>query len=893
MTFPMSAQRRLSLGQERIWLMEQLNPGTNVDHIVVSYETHGPLDEKALKGALAALTDRHVPLRSAVRGVNGVPHAVVHDGYVPELAVLPVASAQEALEHAAQDVCRPFDLAEPGLLRSTLYEVTPEHHLIVMTLHHIVGDGWSVGVLTRELGEAYAALAEGRDWAPEALPTDYSAWVEDEAATDWDPSLAYWRKELQDAPPVLGMPLDRARPPRLSYRAHQADGTLSSADRAALAAFARQHRVSPTMVLLSAWAAALYRHSGQTDLVVGMPVSGRDAPELAGMIGLFMNALPIRVRLEPGISFADVLRRVRGTVTEGLQHRKLPFAKLVAALQPERNPTYAPVFQTVFNHGSSGDGLVLPGVRVAPVHVGAVTSAVDLELIVVDSADGETTRLTAICAADVFAPETADLLLRHLRELLRHALRAPETSVDRLELAGDEEMERTSALCAPPAVEVTVADGVLELFEQQVAEHPDTVAVSAAGRDLTYAELDRAAVRMASAMADEGVGRGDVVALYLDRSVDMLVSMLAAWKAGAVYLPVDPGYPRKRAEFVLADSGASLVVTTEQGAADLPDTDLPVVVVEEALAGPYAPATARTTSGEDPAYLIYTSGSTGLPKGVLVPHRAVVNFLASMAVEPGLAGDDIVLALTSPSFDIAVLELFLPLTVGARVVIASSQDARDPEALAALIRDQGVTTVQATPITWQHLVPELTGGPRLRRALCGGEAVSRDLANGLCEVADTVWNMYGPTETTVWSLCAPVTPGVPGESVPIGRPIANTTAFVMDDELRAQPAGVVGELCIGGHGVALGYLGRTELTAERFPGGRLYRTGDLVRMLPDGAFEFLGRADGQVKVRGHRIELEEIGAVLRRHPRVKDAVVVTRRDATGGRQLVAYVVEGK
>ncbi|MFD7068323.1 amino acid adenylation domain-containing protein [Streptomyces sp. NPDC059913] len=890
----MNGETLLSLGQERIWLLEQLNPGTAVDHIVVSHEVRGALDEQALRAAFHALADRHEPLRTAFHSSGGVPHAEVHPDSTPEFTVFPVADVAEALEHAAKDIGRPFDLAAPGLMRTALYEVAEEHHILVTTFHHLVTDGRSVGVFTRELGEAYGAFTGGHDWEPKPLATDYRTWLTEERATDWDPALAYWREALDGAAPLLGMPVDRARPPRPSYRAHRATTTVGGADVVALRTLAREYRVSPTMVLAAAWAAVLHRHGGQDNVVVGMPVSGRDAPELDGLIGLFMNVLPIRVRLEADLPFAELLRRVRKTFTEGLEHRKVPFAKIVAELRPERNLSYAPVFQTTFNHGSSGGVPVLGDALVEPVYVDSEQATAELELIAVDQPDGESVALTVICAADIFDPDTAGLLLAHFRELLLHAVAAPDTAVGRLEMADAQERARTAGLCAAPPAEVPTAAGVIDLVEAQCARTPDAPAVTDGHRTLTYRELDALAERVAAALLDEGVDHGDVVALHLDRSVAMLVAMLAVWKAGATYLPVDPGYPRGRTEFVLADSGARLVVATEEGAARLSGTELPVVTVEEALDHPggLAPPE-RPADAETPAYLIYTSGSTGRPKGVLVPHRAVINFLTSMAKEPGLAQDDVVLALTSPSFDIAVLELFLPLTVGARLVVADATDATDPRALAGLVRDQGVTTVQATPITWRHLVEELPEGTRLRRALCGGEAVGRDLANALCGVADEVWNMYGPTETTVWSLCARLSAGEPGEPVPMGRPIANTSVSVRDAGLGIQPVGVVGELCIGGAGVALGYLDHPELTAERFPGGALYRTGDLARMRSDGSFEFLGRSDGQVKVRGHRIELEEIGSVLRRHPKVRDAVVVTRPDGLGGQRLVAYVVAKK
>ncbi|NES30190.1 amino acid adenylation domain-containing protein [Micromonospora terminaliae] len=478
---------------------------------------------------------------------------------------------------------------------------------------------------------------------------------------------------------------------------------------------------------------------------------------------------------------------------------------------------------------------------------------------------------------------------------------APDTPVDRLSLVTEEQRRELLRLCAPPRTPLPDVRSALDLVLASIDRHPDAPAVHSGGRRFTYAELGRHAGRLADRLARQGVTRGDVVAVHLDRSVEALLAMLASWQLGAAYLPVDPTYPRRRVEFILRDARAQVIVT---GPATAPDTftalGTPVVVLDEADgdAADGAPLTATAGgSGEDSAYVIYTSGSTGQPKGVNVPHRAVVNFLTSMALRPGLTRDDVMLALTSPSFDISVLELFLPLTVGARIALASTEDARDPQRLLDLITEERVTVLQATPVTWDGILTLAPAHLRLRLALCGGEALTRPLANRLSEAASEVWNMYGPTETTVWSLIAPLRPGPDDEPVPIGRPIQNTSAWVLNPDGDVLPAGVVGELYLGGSGLALGYRGRPGLTDQRFVTGppetgaeRLYRTGDLVRLRPGGDFEFLGRADSQVKIRGHRIEVDEIASLLRRHPGVKEAVVVTRDDGSGNRQLVAYVV---
>jgi amino acid adenylation domain-containing protein len=495
--------------------------------------------------------------------------------------------------------------------------------------------------------------------------------------------------------------------------------------------------------------------------------------------------------------------------------------------------------------------------------------------------------------ADVYDPDTGATLLARLGRLLSAVSADPSATVGAVSLLDEAEQSRLRALCMPEPVPAPDAASALDLILGQVARTPDAVAVTAGGCTLSYLELDRRSSALAAAFRACGAVPGSVVAIFIERSAEVLLSMLAAWKAGAAFLPVDPGYPRERCEFVLADSGAVLVATTSEFAAAVPDTGIPVVTVDAARAGAAGPET-RPGPG-DLAYVLYTSGSSGRPKGVEVEHASLVNFLAAMSRCPGIAVQDVVLALTSPSFDIAGLELFLPLTVGARVVVASTDEVFDMELLTQRILSEGVTCVQATPVTWRQLLS--TAGDRLslRRALCGGEALPRALADELCRVADEVWNMYGPTETTIWSLVARIQPGS-SEPVQIGRPTDNTAAWVLDDNMRPLPVGVIGELYLGGAGLARGYRGRPSLTADRFlpdpfrSGARLYRTGDLVRMRADGSFEFFSRVDRQVKVRGFRIELGEIEALLREHPDVADAAVIVREEEPGDSRIVAYVV---
>ncbi|MFF5056780.1 amino acid adenylation domain-containing protein [Micromonospora sp. NPDC000663] len=902
----MTSTSEPSFGQERIWLLEQLLPDTLMHHLTLAYEIRGPLDPAVLGRAADAVVRRHAALRTTFHDRDGRPFVTVHDTAPPVLRVVPLASFDEWADLAEAEIGARFDISELPLLRMTVFRIAEDHHVLLIVLHHIVADGASLGVLLDELSEAYVALRDGEPWRPAELPTTYQRHVEEQRATaadgSWAEDLAYWRERLHDAPAIFTMPGAAPRPSRPTLSSHKAQASLTDEDAAALREFARRQRVSPAMVLSAAWVATLSRHSGERDILIGTSVSGRDRAELRGLIGLFMDVVTLRVQLPTGTSFADLVTRVRDETLTAMMHRRPPFTAVVAELGGERSLAYNPVYQVLFNNASRPSEAFddVPELVCRRLPLASGTIQTDLEMVVAPGAD-QRTYLKLEVSADLYAENMPALLLDHMVNLLRDGMAAPDTPVERLSLMNEEQRADLLRLCAPPSTPLPDVRSVLELVRASIDRRPDAPAIHSGSRRFTYAELGRHVGRLADRLARQGVTRGDVVAVHFDRSVEALLAMLASWQLGAAYLPVDPTYPRRRIEFILRDAKAQVIVT---GPATAPDTfsalGARVVVVDE-VDGDAADApplgVPQGGDGEDPAYVIYTSGSTGQPKGVNVPHRAVVNFLTSMARRPGLTQDDVMLALTSPSFDISVLELFLPLTVGARIALASTDDARDPQRLLDLLTEERVTVAQATPVTWDAVLALAPADLRLRVALCGGEALTRPLANRLCAVADEVWNMYGPTETTVWSLIARVRPGPEDEVVPIGRPIQNTSAWVLNADGAVLPAGVVGELHLGGSGVALGYRGRPGLTDQRFVEGppetgaeRLYRTGDLVRLRPDGDFEFLGRADSQVKIRGHRIEVDEIASLLRRHPRVKDAVVVTRDDGSGNTQLLAYVV---
>ncbi|MBA0051208.1 amino acid adenylation domain-containing protein [Streptomyces sp. AJS327] len=907
----MTAPTELSYEQRRIWREETRRRDPAAHHLTASYELTGPLEPAVLARAARAVAARHELLRTAFHDGDGQPHGTAHETAPPLLRVVPVASAEECAELAEAEARARFDLATPPLARLTLCAVNAGHHVLTVVLHRLVADEAALDVLLDELADAYLALRDGDDWRRPEPPTPYRRHVEREraAAADgsWEEDLAYWRNHLRDAPETCDLPGGGPRPGAPPRTPRPARAALTSEEAEALRAIAHRHRVAPAAVPLAAWVATLSRYGGARDILVAVPVPGRDSPEHAGVIGPFADVVVLRTRPRPEMTFGELVAHVEDERLAALAHRRPPSAAVTADLAADGTAPSSP-HQLLFDCGDSPPPAFarVPGVRCQRLPATTAAPRADLELAVTGAGTDHPVELTLAAGADSHLEETTTLLLDHTVTLLRHALAAPTTPAGQLSLITEERRRELVTRCAPPPTPLPEVRSVLELVIETIARRPDAPALRAGRRELTFAQVGARAARLAERLARHGVTAGGVVALHLDRSIELPIAMLASWQLGAAYVPVDPAYPRRRVEFVLHDARAQAVVTGSAA----PDEafaalGVPVVVVDPAVGeradGDPAESprlTARDEGGgEDPAYVLYTSGSTGEPKGARVPHRALANLLLSMARRPGVTSGDVILGLTSPSFDMSVPELLLPFTTGARMVVASTVDARDPRRLLDLVLAEGVTVMQATPVTWGAFLALAPDTLRLRLATCAGEALTRQLADGIRERADEVWNMYGTTETTVYSLIAPVRPEEEDPAVPVGRPVDNTSAWVLDAGLRPQPPGVVGELYLGGAGLALDYHGRPDLTGQRFVTGppetggeRLYRTGDLVRMRPDGVFDFVGRTDTQTKIRGHRIEVDEIATLLRRHPRVRDAVVVVRDDGAGNRRLVAYVV---
>jgi len=885
----------LSYGQQRLWFLHQLDPSDSTYNTSYVYRLKGRLDKIALEAAFTAVAARHESLRTRFHEVAGKAVAIVEPPSPVTVERLAAEDEREATVLVSALTNTAFDLAAAPPFRVSLIELGPTDHVLCVVLHHINGDGWSLSVLRSEVATHYGS--RGTAPLPE-LPLQYGEYARSQRPKDSE--LRWWAERLAGVPP-LELPADRPRPARRTGAGAQVDFRIAPDVAASIGDLARRARCTPFMVLLSVYQVLMHRHTGQSDFCVGTPAAGRGSTELETMIGFLSTTLALRCDISGDPTFEELLRRTRRVVLDGLSRQDVPFERLVADLDVERDLSRTPLFQTLFAFHSQGEpSEPLPGLDATYFPNGWARARLDLSVDLY-LGEGGALKGTAIYSTDLFDRETAERIVARFQELITAVVADPGAPVSSLRMLPDAELGLLEEWndTAAELPQVTLVDLLLE----QVAATPDAVAVRAApapaatpagttplttnepvsegapgdgigARELTYAELAGRAAELAGRLGAAGIGRGSLVAVRMERGADMLVALLGVAMSGAAYLPVDPDYPEARVSYVIEDSAAALVLT---GLDDLP----PVTGRATGAVVPAAPA--RPLPG-DTAYVLYTSGSTGRPKGVVVPHRALTNFLLAMRDLVRSSPQDVWLALTSLSFDISALELYLPLVTGGRVVVADAETARDGVRLARLVRDEGVTHVQATPSGWRVLLagdlPRVVG-------LTGGEPLAARLAHELRPRVDRLVNVYGPTETTIWSTAWDV-PEDPGEIV-IGRPIANTVVHIADPGGGPCPIGVAGELLIGGEGVATGYLGRPALTAERFvpgPGGsRHYRTGDRVRRRNDGTLEFLGRTDNQVKLRGHRIELGEIEAVLDACPGVRQTVVVVRED-----RLVAFAV---
>jgi amino acid adenylation domain-containing protein len=899
---PEKREFSLSHGQRALWFVYALDRSSSAYNIAVALRIRTVVDRAALKRAWHVVVDRHAALRARFPVVDGEPRQVIAGSQEPALEEVDATGLSEdaLLAQVVAQNRRPFVLETGPVYRISLFSVRDDDHVLLFSVHHIAADGTSLGIILEEMLAAYAADAQGRSPRLPVLKASYRDFVDWQAkylATDSSRLEAYWTTALAGERPELAIsPRTRLPGQAIAGALHSFElpGPLSADVRR----MARAEGVTPFVILLSAFFACLSRQSSQHDVVVGTPASGRSRLEFERVVGYFVNPLALRTRLEDDPSFEELVRRVRDTVKDGLAHQDYPFPLLVEKLRPARDASLTPIFQAMFNLmrlPPPSSNLSTGGLSFEPYTVPQEEGQFALALDVLEL--GDQMRADLRFDRNLFDQQDAERFVERFVTLLTSAVSAPKTRVSCLRLLPDaelalvvEEWNRTEAPLTGP---LTAA----QLFESVAAASPDATAVRDRHRALTYSALEAGANRLAHHLRRLGIGRGSLVGISLDRGVDMVVALLGVMKAGAGYVPLDPSYPATRLQHMAVDSGLALMITEERYRELWRDiVAVPQVLMDADRAAIDANEAVRAPHVSDPydvAYVIYTSGSTGRPKGVAIEHRALVNFLLSMRRAPGMTANDRLLAVTTLSFDIAGLELFGPLIAGGCVVMTSREDVLDGRRLIALLADEEITILQATPATWRLLIAAGWNGRRGLKMLCGGEALPAALAADLLARGAELWNMYGPTETTVWSTIERVELGRP---ITIGRPIANTQCYVLDERLEPVGVGMVGELYIGGEGLARGYHERPELTAERFvsrPFGRsarMYRTGDLARWGADGRLECLGRIDHQVKVRGFRIELGEVETALSGLPGVRDAVAVVREDSSGEGRLIAYVI---
>ena len=904
---PRDGDLPLPFAQQRLWFLAQLNPESAVYHLPAAFRLTGPLHRAALSRSLTEIVRRHEILRTTFPSREGRPvQAVAPQMDVPlhvvDLQGVPDA-AREAQRLAAAEMLRPFDLVRGPLLRFTLFPLADDDAIVLFVVHHIIADGWSFNVLFRELRTLYEAFSAGRPSPLPDLPiqyADFAVWQRQGLRGEFlESQVSYWRRQLAGRLPALELPTDRPRPPVETYRGATHMVSLPLPLSKALKAVSLSEGATLFMTLLAALKTLLHRYTGAEDVLVGSPTAGRSRSEIEGLIGLFVNTLVLRTDLSGNPSFREFLGRVRDMALGAYANPDVPFERLVEVLHPERDLSRNPLFQVMFilQNASMMPTLDLPGLILRPLQVETGTSKFDLTLSLGETEQGLVGTLEY--NTDLFDAATIVRLWGHFQTLLEGIVADPGQRLSRIPLLSASERHQLVVQWNRTAKPYAQDRCVHHLLEGQAERTPDAVALVDEDTQLTYRDLHYRADRLARHLRRLGVGPDVLVGICVERSLEMVVGLLGILKAGGAYVPLDPAYPPGRLAFMLEDAQIPVLVTQQSLLARLPVHTAHAVCLDANWEAP-APGDAEPPPPEVTpdhlAYVIYTSGSTGKPKGVQVPHRAVVNFLQSMRDQPGVTALDTLLAVTTLSFDIAALELYLPLTVGGRVVVASRAMATDGNLLVARLAATGATAMQATPATWRMLLDAGWSANPALKIFCGGEALPKELAAALLPRGASLWNLYGPTETTIWSTVHRVT----GEerAIPVGRPIANTECYVLDKEGEPVPIGVPGELHIGGVGLARGYLNRPDLTAERFipsplcagGGARLYKTGDLVRYLPDGTLEYLGRLDHQVKVRGFRIELGEIEHALAQHPGVRQAVVVAREDAPGDQRLVAYVL---
>jgi amino acid adenylation domain-containing protein len=909
----------LAYSQRALWLINQTVPESAAYNIAFTARIHSYVDVQALRLSVQALIDRHSALRTTYTVSNGEPVQQIHGHVDCQFEQMNASqwSHDELMSKVIESYKRPFDLGKGPLLRTNLFSHSAQDHILLITIHHIAADGWSIFLLLSELRMFYSAQITNSTVSLPRPKVNYSEFVswqnEMISGPEGERLWSYWRKQLSGQLPVLNLTIDKPRPPVQTYRGASYSFKASEDLTKRLKAFAREEETTLYTVILAAFQALLYRYTAQEDILVGSPTYGRSRPNFSGIVGDFINMIVLRANLSGNPTFRTFLGRMRQVVLEALDHQDYPFPLLVERLRPVRDPSRSPIYQVLFAlqkfeqfHalekfmiiGNSNDKFDFGGLELQPFVIPQQEGQLDLSLEMAEAASSLFG--TVKYNTDLFGAETISRLIDHFKTLLGSAVTDPTQRLSELSLLTKTERHQLLAEWNDTDADYPRDKCIHELFEAQAGRTPDAVAVVFEAKRLTYGELNRRANQVAHYLKSLGVGPETLVCICVERSPEMLVGLLGILKAGAGYVPLDPAYPKERLAFMLKDTHAPLLLTQEHLVKMLPISGAKVVCLDgdiEIIAAQSEENPMSGAAANNIAYAIYTSGSTGTPKGVMIEHESVVNLISWHNRTYGVTPADKTTQIAGLSFDASVWEIWPYLTAGASVYIPDEETRLSPSRLVEWLAGQAISICfLPTPVAEAVLEEKLPRNLTLRTLLTGGDKLRRSPKKAL---PFSLINNYGPTENTVVTTWTPVGTDTETDSAPaIGHPVDNTQCYVLDAHLQPVPIGVAGELHIGGVGLARGYLNRPELTAEKFipnpfseePGARLYKTGDLVRYLPDGNLEFLGRIDHQVKIRGFRIELGEIETVLGQHPSVRDVVVLAREDSPGEKRLVAYLV---
>jgi amino acid adenylation domain-containing protein len=899
----------LSFAQERLWFLHQLNPAQATYNAPIVIRLRGPFNLDAFKNGIAEIVRRHSVLRATFETIDG--KSVQKIGALEPIdipiidlrSLAPSEREAEARRLLEEKALAPFDLGRGPLLRVSMLRLGDEERIALILLHHIIFDGWSLGIFLDELMTLYGSCAKDD---PSPLPdppaqySDFAQWQRERLTPQaLEAQLDFWKRRLGSSIPVLQLPLDRPRPAVQTFAGSRMTRALPQSLAQGLKALSQREGVTLFMTLLALYKTLLFRHSGQTDIFIGTVIANRLRPEWERLIGFFANTVVLRADLSGDPSFRELLRRVRSEALEAYEYQETPFEQIVSALRPERDPSHSPLFQTMFVMQESSRNFRAPELVVELLDPPFGVSKFDLALDV--RADEDELDVTLEYNTDLFDHATAAQLLNQFQTLAANATTAPETALSRLLMLTEEEWELILSRWNQTEVRYRRDLCVHQIFEEQVARRPDGLALNYGDDALTYEELNRRSNQLARYLRKLGVGPESMVGICVERSIEMVVGVLGALKSGGAYAPLDPTYPQERLSYMIEDSGARVLLTQRRLLGALPVHKARVVCLDadwDEIAAENEDNPVNLTGPSNLAYMIFTSGSTGVPKGVALAHEGLSNLTTVQRLAFDVGEGNRVLQFSSISFDGSVLDMVMALTTGATLCRgAGATSVFDGAATLHTIREKAITTA-ILPTAALSALPSAEL-PELRTVITGGESCTNEIVARWAGGRDFI-NAYGPTESTVFATMKRCDPA-DGRTPSIGRPIANTEVFILDQHAVPAPIGAPGELYVGGVGLARGYHGRPDLTAEKFvphpfamrPGARLYRTGDLVRYLPDGNIDFLGRMDFQVKVRGFRIELGEIESMLNKHPAVRQSLVVAREQRSGEKRLIAYVVVRK